>query len=267
MHFEINVDTSAWGNAMAAVKSALMTAPDYTAWKMNAGPWCNDHRSLYCEHALDYIGQRTDVPYIASAITGEAPDVAQWAAEREPNNQGDLRIVVPVFPEYCVWEQIYYEVHMLDPIGPVAQLAPDYGKKKYLTGVKRIMPGESASDLAMTLRQQFEDDLEYEAPKLLERAPHSWPPAWLKCNGSAHSMKYNTTAARICTPDSIDGAINHDRDRVLIYSMLYCYMRHRRCLFCYVNENFRDAVRVNPELSGFLGQQDDTPTDFDDLVP
>lgn len=273
MHFEINPNAEAFAKEvdrfMGIATSGLITAPDYTSFKTSAGPWCNDHRSLYCEHALDYITQRTDVVYLQSAITGEPPDVTQWASERQVNDSGEICIVVPVYPEYCVWNQIYYEVKMLDGIGPVAELwSQDPGTVRKFSGVRRIMPGESAADLGATLRQEFEDDLDFEAAKLLERAPRSWPPARMKCRGSAHSMKYNTTAARICTPDSIRGAVEQNRDRILVYSMLYCYMRHKRCLFCYVNENFRDAVRVNPELAGFLGQSDENePTDFDDLVP
>lgn len=241
--------------------------PDYAGWKMNAGVWCNDHRSLYCEHAIYFIAQREDVPYIQSAITGEKPEsINAWAEDRPANDTGDLHIVVPVFPAYCVWEQLYYEVYHKEPLGSYGELSPDFKKKKGTDGVRRIMPGESAADLGATLRTTFEDDIEFYRDKLIP--VRGGPPSWMKCRSRAHSVKYNTVAAKIASPDAVQGAIERNQDRELVYAMLYCYMRHQRCLFCYVNENFRDAVRVNPELAGFMGQTDeDNSNDFGDLIP
>jgi len=237
--------------------SAVVTPPSYSDWQLSAGPYCNDHRSMYCEHALDYISQRTDASFVRWALTGEGP-YDGW----NHISPVDMHMVVPVFPEYCVWEQLYYEVKNVEPLGPLAELSPDYKKRDDLQGVRRLLPGESAGDLAMTLRQQFEDDCEF----YRDRYINGWK---TRCTSSSHGVKYNNVAMSLLQPHVIQGAIDDNRDRVLVYSNLYCYLRHQRCLFCYVNENFRDAVRVNPELAGFLqpeGSAENTGS-WEDLIP
>jgi len=243
--------------------TSVITPPEYDSLQTSAGPYCNDHRSLYCEHALSFIGSRDDVPYIRWVLTGESP-YEGWQQGRETSGPEhfNMYIVVPIFPEYCVWEKLSYELRTIDPIGPCGQLE-SAAHSKNLTAVKRILPGESAADLSMSLRQQFEDDLDYYREKLVS-AQHQ--PTWLRCKSQAHSFKYNNMAQRIIKPNVIQGAIDCNTDRVLVYAMLYCLMRHKRCLFCYVNENFRDAVRVNPELSTYMGDLMGD-NDFEDVIP
>lgn len=222
---------------------------DY-ATKERTGPWCNDHKSVYCEHVQQFIGARMDVPDIQRAILGEAAP-------------GVIYMTVPIFPMYSVWEYLYYEVSMLDHIGPcgvMPELA--YTKHQALHSIRRLMPGESARDLGATLRQQFEDEVE----DLRDHLSHATVTKLAKCKSPGHSFRYQQVASKVVTPDNIEAAWSGGGDVEMVYGMLYSYMRHGRCLFCNVNESNRDAVRVNPALKGFFSNVS-AESNFDDLVP
>lgn len=222
---------------------------DY-ATKERTGPWCLDHKSVYCTHVQAFINSRLDVTDIQRAILGEhAP--------------GAIYMTVPVFPSWSVWEYLYYEVHTLDAIGPVGAMHPlGIQAHKELAGIKRLMPGESARDLGVTLRQQFEDDLE----EFMEHMSQAAVAKLTRCKSPGHSFRYQQIASKVVTPESIQAAYSGSGDVEMVYGMVYSYMRYDRCLFCNVNETCRDAVRVNPNLSEFFPSTS-TPTDFDDLVP
>lgn len=226
---------------------------DY-ATKERTGPWCNDHKSTYCEHVQQFIAARMDVPDIERAILGEAAP-------------GVIYMTVPIFPMYSVWEYLYYEVSMLDHIGAcgvMPELA--YRQHRALHSIRHLMPGESARDLGMTLRQQFEDDLEERMEAFGKPGTSAWPLDFMKCKSPGHSFRYQQVASKVVTPANIEAAQTGGGDVEMVYGMLYSYIRHGRCLFCNVNESNRDAVRVNPALQGFFVNVS-AESNFDDLVP
>lgn len=227
---------------------------DY-ATKERTGPWCLDHKSVYCAHAQEFIDKRIDVADIERAILNEA-------------SPGVIHMTVPIFPTYAVWELLYYEVHMHDVIGPIGVMHEnDMRNRQDVASIRRLVPGESARDLGMTLRQQFEDELEDWIDKLIQ--PRGGPPPWMNCKSPGHSFRYQQVASKVVAPDNIKAAHSGSGDVEIVYGMLYCYLRHGRCLFCYVNETSRDAVRVNPNLTSGVIFPANAPntSDFDDLVP
>lgn len=229
--------------------AGVVVAPEFS--RERPGPWCNDHRSMHCPHVQQYLESGLDADHIG--------------VELGPGGAGELYVLVPVFPVFAVWETLYYEVHMDDTHGGFGLVPPGHLKNlPWRVGVKRLMKGEGAADLGFTLRQTFEDEIEPFLPKLTTgRLNLPW-----SCKGNAHAVRYQRVVNRALEPRTFHHALA-DGDAGVQVAMLYTYMRHSRCLFCYVNDFCRDAVRVSPEMAQFVNVPDpnQSPADYDDLVP
>jgi hypothetical protein len=215
------------------------------------GPWCVNHRSVYCADVIELLSNRGDQEGLHAALT--------------EGNSGIIQIAVPIFPEFSVWEHLEYAVHLsAGPIGAYAMLEEPRPTGPYIA-VNRLMVGESAQDLGASLRQGFEDDLEEHVEKLVRPKNGNFP---YSCKSKSHSFRYNNIAAKVTAPNLLHKVLVEGvGDRDLTYAMLYCFIRHARCLFCYVNDENRNAVRVNPSMAGFFDNDSASDSSYDDLVP
>lgn len=221
------------------------------------GPFCNNHHSFYCPCVAQFLEDRGDVDELTRLFT-EAPN----------DPRGDLWVLVPVFPQFCVWEKLQYELAWDERLGAYGLLPGSIVKRHNLHGVRRLSAGESATDLAFVVKQQFDDDLDLVIGKLLGGVGMKGDLPW-RCQSNMHSVKYQRVLDQIMLPNNVRKAWSGHGDKEVVKAMVYCLMRHKRCLFCFVNENNRDAVRVNPDMQAVLGNattaSDDT--DFGDLIP
>lgn len=222
------------------------------------GPYCNSHHSFFCPCVAQFLEDRGDVVAL-ERLFADAPN-------RE--ERGDFHVLVPVFPQFCVWEKLTYELAYDERIGVYGLLPEVVVKRHNLYGVRRLSVGESAGDLSHVIKQQFDDDLELEIGRLLGGAGMRPDLPW-RCQGNRHSVKYQRVVDKIMQPHNVRQAWTGHGDLEVIKATVYCLMRHKRCLFCYVNENNRDAVRVNPDMQAVLGTQlqSSAADDFKDLIP
>ncbi len=219
------------------------------------GPYCLSHRSVFCEHAIESIEARTDANMIREII-GKSIRPGTISGE-------EFSISFPIYPDLCVWEVLTYRAMFHEQLGPVAELASERVHDRHM-GVQRIMLGESAGDLAFSLRQNFEDDETVMANiEALKRAPTmvGQSTGVPRCTASGHSMKYQKIINEVLNPRALRD--NWDGLRESVFGMMWTFHYHRQCVFCWTKRNLSDAIRVAPDSPV------DAPTDtgFDDLVP
>jgi hypothetical protein len=216
---------------MAASLSAVITW-DY---KVHAGPWCTDHKSVQCEHALDAIKQRTDALYIAEFLDAASPGQK-------------LKLLVPLWPTFYMWEDLEFVIAPMSALGNTGVLT-DRGKHAtFDLGVERLISGESAWDLGVTMTNQFSDIMELDRPSKLPG-----------CKAPTHGMKYQ---------QQIENLARRAREDELaaqrLMPHLYGLMGRRTpmCAFCWGDSYGGDARRVssNPVDAA-------KADDFDDLLP
>lgn len=221
------------------------------------GFYCTEHRSSWCEHCITAYAVGADAPYLELFITGRA----------KAGNSDPLHVTIPIFPAFCLWETIPYNCQDVPPFGSMAVIDPAMGSQ-HLRIVSRIMPGESARGLQMSLLQDFDDefDLIIASARKASRA-RADAPAW-RCRNNAHSLRYQQLVEATVAPSQLVKEGNEDLKRAMIYS----FTRWNLCLFCKVNKHNRDAVRVSPTMALLFGQEgrrdpNDDDHDFSDLVP
>jgi hypothetical protein len=229
---------------------SVLTSPDYT--KTSSAPYCNNHRSMYCVDVVNFLESRGDAPGIIHAL----------------GDQKGLWLQVPVFPAFCVWEELYYEVN--EPSDGFARMPEEVVKlsSRKLAAIRTLLAGESAWDLAGSLRQQFEDDL-YEYMTRITMGGTRLNLPW-RCKSSIHGLKYQKIIEKALNPNQLSRNFSSGQDLDLMHAMLYTLMRHSHCLFCWVNTHARDAVRVNPELAAIIKLPDSADSennDFEDMIP
>lgn len=218
------------------------------------GPYCLSHRSVYCGHAQALIEGRTDAERIAEVIGGSI---------RNGRLDGEkFYIALPIYPELCLWDVLTYRAVFHETFGPMAELEGKVHERHKV--VHRILPGESAADLAMSLRQNFEDDETVHDSVELLRTMQVRPGQPLpipRCTSTAHSMKYQQHINQVLNPN----ALKHmwDELRSQVYGMMWTFHYHRQCVFCWTKRNASDAIRVAPDFA--VDPTDDG--DFSDLVP
>jgi len=217
------------------------------------GPYCTAHRTTYCEDVIGFIEDRQDVESLTEELKLRA-------------NGRTLTMSLPLYPQYCVWETVQYVGAHDKVFGSYAKL-PLVDGDPALRPIAQVMAGDSAFDLAMVLRENFEDEAQEVLGRRqadLQTNPRLGIP-W-QCKGRRHSVKYQNTVVQILGADAIASA-QETNDFLMQYAVLYALMRYNMCLFCWVNETKREAVQANPVMSAMFPDVQTNPPNFDDLVP
>lgn len=200
------------------------------------GPYCVDHRSDKCEHALSAIDTRDDVPHIAEMI------------EDDKSVGLGFSLSVPLWPNFYIWEDLKYKVQTDDTIGNYAILEPPATGKhpEFHAGIKRVLPGEGARDVANVLLQQFEDLLELD-----------WPSGQFAkgCRSRNHTMKYQQEIEKVANAGSSGPMAPH----------LYALRSRAMCAFCWADMYGSEARRVAGSNAAIAAA--DMTDDFEDLLP
>ena len=135
-------------------KPVLGPVLDVLTWdySQHPGPWCINHKSSQCKHALSAIQHRVDVQHLTDFL--------------ETTVKGQrFHLTVPMWPGFYMWEDLEFEVTSDQVIGRYAKLL-DRGKNAtFDLGINKLLRGESAMDLGNTMGQQFADLMELDRPR------------------------------------------------------------------------------------------------------
>lgn len=183
---------------------------NYVQW---SGPYCTDHKSVQCEHAISEIAGRKD-----------AHPLSIFLEEVKIGTQLELK--VPLWTSFYMWEDLMFVVKKNDVLGPYGELV-DRGKRRtFDLGVGKLLRGESAEDLSRTMVQQFEDLMELEQPKKLPG-----------CKSGSHKMFYQSQIEELIAANRTDRLMPH------LYGLLG--RETPMCAFCWADAYGGDARRVS----------------------
>lgn len=229
-----------------------ITAPYSSAYP---GLFCTAHRSIYCEHIIEALKEREDASSLEQELISRASGQI-------------LAVTVPIYPDFCVWESVEYTVSQDKVFGPHGRLvSPAADPVDGMQAIAQLMAGDSAADLGMVLRQNFEDGAEEMLGNLqADMQRNSRHPLPWQCKGRKHGVKYQNSVREILSADSIAHAMASENMSTQ-YAILYTFMTYNWCLFCWVNDTKRDAVRVNPYMSAMFPDAAESKSNYDDLVP
>lgn len=217
------------------------------------GLYCPNHRSVYCADVQTWIENRDDVESLAEVIGGHMGD--------------RFHVSFPVYPSHCIWEILVYEGSNHEMLGPLGELTGKIGPRHLM--VQRIMPGESAADLAQSLRDNFESEVEdkiaeWRDPIRRREASPGVPAPLPRCVSPGHSMRYQRLINEMLNPRKL--ADYWDDLREQTYALMWTFHYHRQCLFCWTKSNMKDAIRVAPDFAVDPDIKTE-PDNHSDLVP
>jgi hypothetical protein len=200
---------------------------DYTQW---AGPYCTDHKSVQCEHAIAEIADRKD-----------AHPLSIFIEEMKPNT--GLTVMVPLWTSFYMWEELNFLIKNNSALGNYGSLQSRGKAATFDLGVTKLLRGESAEDLSRTMVQQFEDIMELDRPAKLPG-----------CRSGNHSLKYQST---------IESWARDSSSTMRLMPHLYGLLGRETpiCAFCWADSYGGDARRV----SG-IANEAAKADDFSDLL-
>lgn len=211
------------------------------------GPWCPNHRSVYCSDVQAWIESRNDTELLAEAIGSNI-------------GQG-FTVALPIYPKFCIWERISYDGVNHELLGPMAEMT-GRGHVRHKI-VARLLPGEGAADLAASLREQYEAEIEDDIASLRSARRAVGRPVDLpRCSNSMHGIKYQRLLTEMTDPKLL--ADEWDAVSESVYALMWTYHYYQTCLFCWTKSTLPDAIRVAPD---FAVEPPAQPTDNSDLIP
>lgn len=195
----------------------------------HSGPWCVDHKSSQCEHAIGEIASRHDVEPLSSFI------------ENMKVGSG-IMLSVPLWTSFYMWEDLKFVIRHNDVLGSYGELVPRGKHATFDLGVTKLLRGEGADDLSRTMVQQFEDIMELDRPAKLPG-----------CRSGQHSLNYQAEIERLASSRSTDRLMPH----------LYGLLGREKpiCAFCWADSYGGDARRVSGNA-----QEASKADDFSDLL-
>lgn len=229
----------------------LVRALDVRYDKDAPGIYCISHRSVYCPDVQELVSVRADVGSLSKVI------------EDAEKHNGEFSITLPIYPQFCIWEALAYRAIDHETFGPIAELVAG-ADARHKQVVQRIFPGESAADLATSLRENYEASIEDKIEKL-RRQPPSAPgqPGLLPpCTSATHSMRYQRLLKEMTNSNLLKDQWEEVRDQT--YALMWTFFYHKQCLFCWTKRNMSDAIRVSPD---FMVDSSREVDDHADLVP
>lgn len=207
------------------------------------GPFCIEHRSRVCEHALGAI--RND-PNSADLM---------WQHIRETcerNVIGSMTLVLPIWPELGVWIPVVYEYSVYDGQVLVNSLTNPANKDlpvEARMAVDNLVEGDSINGIALALTDYFRDRM------IVEQWTN--PMTWTQsCAKPIHSLPAQRDVE----------ATKRSNDKLRIAVMGVLLHECKMCLTCYKASTVGAAVTRVVTGDASLPSED-TAANFDDLIP
>ena len=209
---------------------------DVLTWDYNehTGPWCINHKSVQCTHAIAALNHRMDAAHIAEFLESSVKGT-------------HFKLMVPLWTNYFMWEDLAFEVVSDQAIGRYGRLLNRGKFATYDLGVTKLLRGESAMDIGRTMVQQFSDIMELDRPTNIPG-----------CKSGVHKMPYQR---RLNELSKVAG-LNEDATLQLMPHLYGLVGRETpMCAFCWADAYGGDARRVsdNPEDQAKVA-------DFSDLL-